>query len=90
MTPNGIYNSELRMVNEAKRTYVRQKSEVTELIGQNLKAGNVVYRISAICECTHCMNVRHSSAVVISPEGKVTEYIIRCKACETRREAQNG
>lgn len=80
------FSYEIRMVSGVERVYVHHKSEVTELINAEIKAGNSAYRTALICECDDRQNVRVNSAVVLSPDGQVLKYIIRCNACARKEE----
>ena len=82
--------NELRMLPKVHRSYVSRKSELTEKIGRYLCYGNIVYRTALVCECGDRQNVRHSGAIVIGSDGNVLDYVIRCKGCYSRKEADNG
>ncbi len=77
--------SEIKMISEVPRHYVRQKSELTERIQSNRQKHYIAYRTQLVCECSDLQNIRPDGAIVIDEKnGKVISYLIRCKGCANR------
>jgi len=81
----------IRMLPKITRTYFRQRGELTDIMFNRLREGYKVYPTPLICECVDQMNVRSYGAVIVSDDGKVVEYLIRCNTCQNKREIlENG
>ena len=83
----------VRMLPKVTRTYFRQRVELTDTMFDRLREGYKVYPTLLVCECNEQLNIRSCGAVVVSNEGMVVEYLIRCKSCKNRidrKEACDG
>lgn len=76
----------LKMLPDVPRHYFRKKGEMGTAMEALKKDGYAMYRTPLICECTDCGNYRQHGVVVVSMEGKVVIYLIKCGNCAQREE----